>query len=119
MMHFFRPVLWSALIVCAANTCVLADGMVVQHGAALTIDGGSLYMHCQPLTVTDGGLLHLQAGRIDAVVLTIEPGGSFDHVGGIVDDGDVDGADLVEFANAFQVADLPAFASEYGQDRCP
>ncbi|MEE4112417.1 MAG: hypothetical protein V2I40_06350 [Desulfobacteraceae bacterium] len=33
-------------------------------------------------------------------------------------DGDVDGADLAEFINAFNTADLPSFAEEFGRLGC-
>ena len=33
-------------------------------------------------------------------------------------DGDVDGADLYEFINAFNLADVPSFAAEYGSEGC-
>jgi len=36
----------------------------------------------------------------------------------LLGDGDVDGADLAEFINAFDVMHLPAFASEFGRNDC-
>jgi hypothetical protein len=33
-------------------------------------------------------------------------------------DGDVDGADLYEFINAFNLADVPSFAAEFGSAGC-
>jgi hypothetical protein len=33
-------------------------------------------------------------------------------------DGDVDGADLAEFINAFNLADVPSFAGEFGSQGC-
>ena len=118
MLHFFRLVLIFVLFVGFNGICAQADGIVIQNGANLSIAGGDLHMNCLPLTVKNGGTLSLEAGEIDLVVLTVEPGGSFDHTGGVLDDGDVDGADLVEFIDDFNVADLPAFASDFGQKVC-
>jgi hypothetical protein len=118
MKHVCYHLVVFGLFVCLAAVNAQADGIVVNENHVLSVNGGTLQMNCRPLTVRAGGELRLVDGAIRLAGLNVEPGGIVHHTGGVIEDGDVDGADLADFIDAFSLADLPPFASAFGSSVC-
>lgn len=118
MMYILRLFIIPVLMICVTGVYALADGIIIKNGASLRINGSTLNMNCEPLTVKSGGTLTITGGNVNSANLTVESGGLFNQTGGTLDDGDVDGSDLAEFAIDFNASDLSRFASEFGKASC-
>jgi hypothetical protein len=85
-----------------------------QEGTCVTVaDSGSILAAGRFAgTVNFGGGTITGAGGADLYLVSFGCPGDFD------DDGDVDGADLAEFMNAFSSSELEGFAMEFGRVDC-
>jgi len=68
-----------------ANMSAHADGIEIEEGGNLHINGGTLDMTCQLMVIKDGDSLTFTDGNINhSGEILIEPGGNFNRTGGIL-----------------------------------
>ena len=62
-----------------------ADGLTINDGGTVVVDGGSLIMNCQTITVKNGGTLTVNSGEIDQCRrIAVEAGGTFTRLAGTI-----------------------------------
>ena len=83
-----KPIAYGFLIFLVCSMCLgissaRADGLVINDGGTILVDGGTLDMSCQIITVNNGGTLTLGGGTIaQCLRVEVKAGGTFSKVAG-------------------------------------